>query len=188
MDPYQSKDMTTVGMRAAAIVFCAVAGVLLVALLVVAFNASACVQCQQSSGDSSDPSSAPSHSSTLTGATQGTGSCLHTVKSETEIDTAIQKAPVIVMFHATWCGSCKVTMPIVQQLAGKSPYTVLAMEASYITPTIKNKYKVTAFPTFVQIDQGGSVADSMRGGGDIRVARFLGINDMLEASGQVATS
>lgn len=60
--------------------------------------------------------------------------------------------PVILDFTATWCQPCQQMKPAVAQLV-KAGYPVQAVD--YDHSPLREKYKVTAIPTFVVIDEDG---------------------------------
>ncbi|KAL1741366.1 thioredoxin-domain-containing protein [Schizophyllum fasciatum] len=89
------------------------------------------------------------------------------IESVTQWNTTLRSAkeanqPVIVDFHAEWCGPCKAIAPIYAQLANQYPRAIfLRVDVDKNRP-IAAKYQVTAMPTFYAI-VNGQPADSLRG-------------------------
>ena len=103
----------------------------------------------------------------------GGGSAAAAAKDVTTDADVLAAGPAIVMVHATWCGACKRTLPLVKQLAPTASRNVLLLEQSHLTPALRARFPVSVFPTFFRLDAGGAVVGSMRGGGDDRVRAFL---------------
>jgi thioredoxin len=72
-----------------------------------------------------------------------------------ESEVLSSDVPVLVDFHATWCGPCKVLGPIVEKLAdefvGKVKIGKLDVDEA---PRTAAKYGITSVPT-VMVFQGG---------------------------------
>ena len=93
------------------------------------------------------------------------------VQSVTEWNTTLRAAkartpprPIVVDFHAQWCGPCKQIAPFYSQLASQHPH-VQFLRVDVDAPGVRaiaQKYQVSAMPTFVAI-QEGNVVDSLRG-------------------------
>ncbi len=71
--------------------------------------------------------------------------------------------PVLVDFHATWCGPCKLLAPIVEQLAnefeGKLKVGKVDIDQA---PKVAAKYGITSVPT-VMVFEGGQKKAAMVG-------------------------
>lgn len=63
--------------------------------------------------------------------------------------------PVVVDFFATWCGPCKLMVPVLEQLKGKvgDQVTVLKMDIDR-NPAYANKYNIQAVPTVMIFKDG----------------------------------
>jgi thioredoxin 1 len=76
---------------------------------------------------------------------------------DSNFDSEVLQAdgPVLVDFHATWCGPCKILAPIVEKLAdeyeGKLKVGKVDIDAA---PRIAQKYGIASVPT-VMVFSGG---------------------------------
>jgi thioredoxin 1 len=65
------------------------------------------------------------------------------------------ETPVLVDFHATWCGPCKVLAPIVEKIAdefeGKLKVGKVDIDAS---PRTAAKYGIASVPTVIVFEKG----------------------------------
>ncbi len=75
---------------------------------------------------------------------------------ETEVLKAVE--PVLVDFHATWCGPCKAMAPALEQvateLAGKVKVVKVDVDEN---PKVTGEYGIRAMPTLL-LFKGGKVA------------------------------
>ena len=72
--------------------------------------------------------------------------------------------PVLVDFHATWCGPCKAIAPMIEALAGEYAGRVRFVKVDVDqAPTTAAQHRITGVPTLM-VYQGGQVRDTVVGG------------------------
>ena len=64
--------------------------------------------------------------------------------------SAATSEPVLLDFHAEWCGPCRQMRPAVEQLIRKG-YPIKSIDIDQ-APDLKEKYGVDAVPTFIVVD------------------------------------
>ena len=85
--------------------------------------------------------------------------------TSSNFDETIQNAehPVLVDFHATWCGPCKMLTPIVDQVAeAKDGEATIAKVDIDDARDIAQRYQITSVPTLM-VFHGGEVVATKRG-------------------------
>jgi thioredoxin 1 len=72
-----------------------------------------------------------------------------------ETEVLSSDTPVLVDFHATWCGPCKILAPIVEKLAdefeGQLKVGKVDIDAA---PRIAAKYNIASVPTVIVFSKG----------------------------------
>lgn len=66
--------------------------------------------------------------------------------------------PVFVDFYAEWCGPCKMTSPIVEQLATEHPDMAFYKVDVDANGDLASQYSVFSIPTFVMFKEGKIVS------------------------------
>jgi thioredoxin 1 len=68
------------------------------------------------------------------------------------------KGPVFVDFYAEWCGPCKMTSPIIEQLATEHPEMTFYKVDVDANGDLASQYSVFSIPTFVMFRDGKIVS------------------------------
>ena len=75
-------------------------------------------------------------------------------------DSTINEAsvPVLVDFHATWCGPCKMLTPVVEQVAAEKGDDALVAKVDIdAARDIAQRYRITSVPTLMVFVNGEPV-------------------------------
>merc|ERR1712190_150111 len=73
---------------------------------------------------------------------------------------------VVVDFHATWCGPCKMIAPIIVEMAGKMDNVVFLKVDVDEAEAVAAEYNISAMPTFVFIKDGKKIDELMGANAD----------------------
>ncbi|KAG0232299.1 hypothetical protein BGW42_008265 [Actinomortierella wolfii] len=71
-----------------------------------------------------------------------------------------REGPIIVDFHAEWCGPCKFMDPILKDKANNSNITLIKVNIDEC-PQITAKHEIRGVPTIFAYENGKSVAQSV---------------------------
>lgn len=77
--------------------------------------------------------------------------------NEQEFEQEVLKAdvPVIVDFHATWCGPCRMQAPILEQFSAKHDGSAKVVKVDIDRAgQLAYKYSIMAVPTLIVFSQG----------------------------------
>lgn len=78
-----------------------------------------------------------------------------TTKKESFSEIIRGELPVLVDFHATWCGPCKMLKPVLEQFAAKHPNSVRVIKIDVDkNPLASSTYKVQGVPTMILFHKG----------------------------------
>lgn len=85
--------------------------------------------------------------------------------TDADFDTEVLKAdqPVLVDFHAQWCGPCKAMAPALEQVADemKDQVKIVKIDVDE-NPAVTGKYGIRAMPTLI-LFKGGEVVTQYTG-------------------------
>ncbi|KAI8642864.1 thioredoxin [Parasitella parasitica] len=85
-----------------------------------------------------------------------------TPKNLEEFNKLIEKnALVVVDFHATWCGPCKVLEPKLKKLAVKYTNIVFAKVDVDAVADVAEKYQIRAMPTILFFEDGEKFGETI---------------------------
>ena len=83
-------------------------------------------------------------------------------KTNFETEVLKNKGVVLVDFYATWCGPCKMTGPIIEQLADEIKNVKFVKVDVDQNQELSSQYQVFSIPTFL-IFKNGQVVDQFVG-------------------------
>lgn len=81
------------------------------------------------------------------------------IKSFGEIDKLISEKDFLLFdFWATWCGSCRMLMPVIKQIESERPDLTIASINVDDFPDLSSRYDIQAIPTLVLFKNHQEVA------------------------------
>ena len=89
-------------------------------------------------------------------------SVLHIGKEEFEEKVLKSENPVLVDFYATWCGPCKMLVPVLEEIANEHPEYVIAKINVDDEPDLARQFGITSIPALFVI-RDGEVTDNVVG-------------------------
>ncbi|RPH51406.1 MAG: thioredoxin [Planctomycetota bacterium] len=104
-----------------------------------------------------------------------TGDSLPEVTDQTwEAEVAKSPLPVLVDFHATWCGPCKVLAPVVEEIARerKGALKVVKVDVDAASATAA-RFEVRSVPTLIVFRDGKEVRRRVGAGPKAAVVKEL---------------
>lgn len=87
------------------------------------------------------------------------------VAGESQFNTEVlqAKGPVVVDFHATWCGPCKAMAPILEDMAGEMKGSVKFVKVDVDkNAALASRYQIKGVPTLIMF-KGGEPQDTIVG-------------------------
>lgn len=85
-------------------------------------------------------------------------SVAHITQENFQKDVLDSKGVVFVDFYADWCGPCKVTEPIVEELAKEQPEVKFLKVDVDANPQLATQYSIFSIPTFMIFKDGKMAA------------------------------
>lgn len=81
-----------------------------------------------------------------------------------EIEISKSKSPMVIDFYTTWCGPCKLILPMVEEIAKEyeGRVTVIKVNAD-ICPKITREYNVMSVPTLVFLNRDKKLVNLISG-------------------------
>merc|ERR1712215_128635 len=95
-------------------------------------------------------------------ADKNTDTMVYAVKDMDDFNTQLSAAGgklVVVDFHATWCGPCKMIAPHLEEMSKTMEEVVFLKVDVDDCGNIAAEYKITAMPTFIFLKNKTKVAD-----------------------------
>lgn len=86
---------------------------------------------------------------------------LHVTIDNFEQEVMQSDKPVLIDFWASWCGPCKMLMPVIEELAGEVTDAKICKVNVDEQPDLAAKYGVMSIPTLVVIKNGQTVNKSV---------------------------
>ena len=90
--------------------------------------------------------------------------------------------PVLIDFHAEWCGPCKMMSPIIKDIKSEfgDPVRIVKIDIDK-NPKLASKYKIRGVPTLMMYQKGELIWNK------VGMASFTDIKTAFETNGLVKT-
>lgn len=82
----------------------------------------------------------------------------HSTEASFQTDVLGQKGPILVDFYADWCGPCKITSPIIEELSTEMPQVKFVKVDVDQNQNLAAKYSIFSIPSFLIFKDGKLVS------------------------------
>ena len=86
---------------------------------------------------------------------------LHITKENFEQEVLRADQPVLVDFWASWCGPCRMLLPVIEELAGEDTGAKICKINIDEQPELAEQFKVMTIPTLMVFKNGEAVTSSI---------------------------
>lgn len=86
---------------------------------------------------------------------------LHVTKENFDSEVLKSEKPVLVDFWASWCGPCRMLLPIIEELAGEVEDVKICKVNVDEQPELAEKYNVMTIPTLLFMKEGKVISSSI---------------------------